>query len=74
MNTELINDLNSVLEKHGWKYRFGNSLQKTKGAEWHGTVCGIYFTELTKEGYAVNSTRETGSVQVYPEHALEIDI
>jgi dihydrofolate reductase (trimethoprim resistance protein) len=34
-------------------------------------VVGAYSTKLTAEGYAVESERETGSVQIYPVAALE---
>lgn len=41
------------------------------GAQWHGRVCGFYVTWLTGVGIAIVSEREIGSVQVYPESALE---
>lgn len=34
-------------------------------------MVGEYSTELTPEGYAVESEREPGSVQIYPASALE---
>lgn len=35
-------------------------------------MCGTYSTSLTHEGYAVESEREPGSVQIYPASALEL--
>jgi dihydrofolate reductase (trimethoprim resistance protein) len=46
-------------------------VRKTKGASWQGRVVGFYSTTLTPEGYAVESEREPGSVQIYPRAALE---
>lgn len=42
----------------------------TKG-QWHGRICGSYSTDITPEGYAVESLLERGSVQIYPASALE---
>jgi len=47
-------------------------VRKTKGSQWHGKVVGTYSTELTPEGYAVESWSEKGSVQIYPAAALEL--
>ena len=52
------------------KYNYGDLVRKKAGSRWHGVVCGWYCTELTPLGYAVESLREPGSVQVYPEAAL----
>lgn len=49
----------------------GTRVRKTKGASWQGPVVGYYRTTLTPEGYAVESEREPGSVQIYPRAALE---
>lgn len=59
-------------EKPGpeWRYAIGDAVQKTKGSSWHGHVVGFYTTTLTPRGYAVESEREPGSVQIYPEAAL----
>jgi hypothetical protein len=51
----------------------GQQVRKTKGAHWRGKVVGWYRTELTTEGYAVESSTEKGSVQIYPAAALEPD-
>jgi len=53
------------------KFRMGQQVRKIKGAQWHGRIVGWYSTELTKEGYAVESDTEKGSVQIYPAEALE---
>lgn len=54
------------------KFKIGDLVRKTKGSEWHGYVVGTYSTDLTSEGYAVESLFEKGSVQIYPVQALEI--
>ena len=46
-------------------------VRKTKGSSWQGRVVGFYSTSLTPIGYCVESEREPGSVQLYPESALE---
>ena len=51
-------------------YKIGDRVEKIKGSEWHGTVVGFYSTALTPIGYAVESDREKGSVQIYPQKAL----
>jgi len=43
----------------------------TKG-QWRGKVVGFYSTDITPEGYAIESSREEGSVQIYPLGALEL--
>lgn len=53
------------------KFNFHDSVRKIKGASWRGKVVGWYSTELTPEGYAVESFTERGSVQIYPADALE---
>lgn len=54
------------------KYRKGQRLTKTKGSSWQGKVVGFYETDLTPIGYAIESEREPGSVQIYPESALTL--
>jgi hypothetical protein len=54
---------------HWW--RIGTRVRKIKGASWQGLIVGYYSTALTPEGYAVESEREPGSVQIYPRAALE---
>lgn len=55
----------------GRKFALGQRVRKIKGSSWQGRVVGFYSTELTQIGYAVESEREPGSVQIYPEAALE---
>ena len=53
------------------KFAIGDTVRKTKGSQWHGKIVGTYSTALTPEGYAVESSTEIGSVQIYPAAALE---
>lgn len=53
------------------KFKLGDPVRKIKGSMWSGRVVGTYGTELTPEGYAVESFAEKGSVQIYPAAALE---
>lgn len=53
-------------------WRIGTRLRKRKGSSWQGRVVGYYSTELTPVGYAIESEREPGSVQIYPASALEV--
>ena len=52
-------------------YPLGTRMRKRKGSSWQGVVVGYYSTELTREGYCIESEREPGSVQIYPLAALE---
>ena len=52
-------------------FKLGDLVRKTKGSSWHGRVVGTYSTDLTPEGYCVESATERGSVQIYPVAALE---
>lgn len=54
------------------KFKLGDHVRKIKGSQWKGRVVGTYSTELTPEGYAVESDTERGSVQIYPAAALEL--
>lgn len=54
-----------------WKFEYGQRVSKIKGSSWHGHVVGFYIATQTPEGYAVESEREPGSVQIYPASALE---
>jgi hypothetical protein len=54
------------------KFNLGDMVRKVSGSQWHGKVVGTYSTELTPEGYAVESSTEKGSVQIYPAKALEL--
>ena len=59
----------SALPRAG-KFALGDRVSKKSGANWNGRVVGFYSTALTPIGYAVESEREIGSVQIYPEAAL----
>lgn len=54
------------------KFKLGDCVYKTKGSEWIGRVVGTYSTDLTPEGYCVESIYHSGSVQIYPASALEL--
>ena len=45
-------------------FQLGTLVTKKSGSSWTGRVVGFYSTELTPEGYAVESETETGSVQI----------
>lgn len=66
------NELNNLLSQHNWKFRIGDKVHKPNGANWSGTVVGIYTGTFTEEGYAVESDKHTGVVQIYPAKALEL--
>lgn len=53
------------------QWPLGTRVRKRKGSSWQGRVVGYYSTHLTPRGYAVESEREPGSVQIYPKAALE---
>jgi hypothetical protein len=53
------------------KFAIGDSVHKISGSQWTGRVVGTYSTELTPEGYCVESIAHPGSVQIYPAAALE---
>ena len=52
-------------------FSLGDRVRKKSGAAWQGQVVGWYSTQLTPEGYAVESESHAGSVQIYPVAALE---
>lgn len=56
----------------GWLYTRGQCVRKKSGSEWYGTIVGFYSTTLTPRGYCVESMHHKGSVQIYPESALEL--
>lgn len=53
-------------------FAIGDRVRKISGSSWHGRIVGFYSTVLTPIGYCVESDREPGSVQLYPEKALEL--
>lgn len=54
------------------KFIVGDTVRKIKGSQWEGKIVGTYSTELTPEGYCVESSTHKGSVQIYPANALEL--
>ena len=52
-------------------FALGDRVRKKSGAAWQGRIVGWYSTQLTPEGYAVESEAHAGSVQIYPVAALE---
>lgn len=69
---EQLGDWSLIVENISRKFKIGDSVQKTSGSEWHGTIVGYYSTKLNPIGYAVESVLEKGSVQIYPEKALTL--
>lgn len=53
-------------------FAIGDRVEKIKGSSWCGIIVGTYSTSLTPEGYAVESEREPGSVQIYPVGAIRL--
>lgn len=51
-------------------FQSGDTVRKKSGSEWEGRVVGTYSTDLTPEGYCVESSTHAGSVQIYPAAAL----
>lgn len=64
--------IGNILRPLGFNHSMGDNLRKKSGANWSGKVVGFYSTELTPEGYSIESEQESGSVQIYPLKALEI--
>lgn len=54
------------------KFTRGDLVEKISGSDWFGTVVGEYSTDLTPEGYCVESIYHRGSVQIYPAAALRL--
>lgn len=54
------------------KFKLHDYVSKIKGSEWDGFVVGFYSTDLTLEGYCVESSTHAGSVQIYPAAALKL--
>lgn len=61
------------MDIENWKYKRSDLVKKRgdKG-QWRGRVVGFYSTNITARGYAIESAFEPGSVQIYPESALEV--
>jgi dihydrofolate reductase (trimethoprim resistance protein) len=73
----IIEALGELLADHfpesSWQniWPLGTYVEKSRGSMWRGYVRGYYSTSYTPRGYVVESIYETGSVQLYPEHALD---
>lgn len=64
--------MNYVPKPEWAKWAVGALVTKVKGSSWTGHIVGYYSTGLTEVGYCVESVTEKGSVQIYPESALEL--
>lgn len=74
VSEDVVEDANLLefLRMPARRYKMGDRLRKIRGSEWQGRVVGLYSTELTPVGYAIESEAHKGSVQIYPESALEL--
>ena len=63
--------MHKVPLKREARWGIGDYVAKKQGSHWRGKVVGFYSTDVTLVGYAVESYFEPGSVQVWPEAALE---
>lgn len=52
-------------------FKMGDFVAKKGRASWRGRIVGWYRTDLTALGYAIESYFEPGSVQIYPQAAIE---
>lgn len=55
----------------GARWGWHETVQKKRGSSWRGRVVGFYSTAQTPIGYDIESLFEPGSVQCWPEAALE---
>jgi dihydrofolate reductase (trimethoprim resistance protein) len=69
---ELLNKIMDNWPESHRTFSKGDRVKKKSGSNWHGYIVGWYQTDLTPEGYNVESAFERGSVQLYPAHALEL--
>jgi dihydrofolate reductase (trimethoprim resistance protein) len=69
--TKWWNDNTPPAQDTALKWQMGDTVAKKRGSSWRGKIVGFYSTEFTRIGYAVESYFEPGSVQVWPEVALE---
>ena len=49
------------------RFKFGDRVRKIKGSSWQGRVNGWYTTSGTPIGWNVESEREPGSTQLWPD-------
>lgn len=52
-------------------FRIGDVVRKKSGSEFSGVIVGFYSTSRTPIGYAIESDAHEGTVQIFPEAALE---
>lgn len=69
--TEEDNEIVVTVLDHHNTFVYGDRVRKKSGSQWQGRIVGWYTTDLTPEGYAVESESHPGSVQIYPAKALE---
>lgn len=60
------------MNTENWKFKLGDTVRKISGSEWAGKVVGFYSSSMTERGYAIENNIYKGSVQIYPEAALEL--
>lgn len=66
-----VSPFDEIMIKQDWKWKIGDTVAKKNNSSWRGKVVGFYSTSLTPRGYNVESVYEPGSVQLWPEAALE---
>lgn len=69
-----MNKLSISFYDYRQKFFLGDKVCKKSGSQWRGTIVGAYQTDLTQEGYAIESDTEKGSVQIYPASAIVHDV
>ena len=75
VNAELLEALRTFESRpKPGAFRLGDLVKKVSGSAWEGRIVGTYSTDLTPEGYAVESASHPGSVQIYPAKALTLVI
>jgi len=52
--------MRSIYKPLGWCFNLGDTVTNKSGSNWTGKVVGFYTTDLTPEGYAVESATEKG--------------
>lgn len=69
--TEILrSNLEYLIEGEG-VFAIGDMVKKKSGSQWHGQIVGFYTTHFNTFGCCVESAFEKGSVQLYPDSALE---
>lgn len=71
MTQQKLDNLHAYFAKGLLGFKLGDIVSKKSGSQWEGKIVGFYSTDLTVAGYAVESNSHKGSVQIYPETALE---